>query len=91
MYPVVPLVGFIVSVNATDETLAEMLPTISASEMPAMSEPFGSAGNDNVTLSVDGATAEAGSDTALDPPPPPHPANNDKPAARISARRTPAS
>jgi hypothetical protein len=84
-------VGFIVSVNATDEMLVEMPPTMSASEIPATTEPFGSAGKDKVTSLDDGAAAAAGRDVVLLPPPPPQPANNDKPAARISARRTPGS
>ena len=90
MYPVV-VVGFIVTVSATDEMFAAMLPTTSASEMPAIVEPCGSAGNDKVTSLIDGARADVGRAVVLEPPPPPHPANNDKPAARISARRTPAS
>lgn len=73
----------------TDAIDVVMLPTSNASEMPAIVEPFASAGSESVRFAGDaGSIDKEGIDGALVCPPPPQPDNNVKPAATKSARRT---
>jgi hypothetical protein len=89
---VVDALEFIATVSGTELIEVDMLPTTTASDIPATTAPFGSAGNAKLTVVGNEAVAVLGTDVVLEPPPPPpHAGNKRKLAARISARRTLAS
>jgi hypothetical protein len=84
-----PFIDIVSGIGLID---VDMPPTTTASEIPTMREPFGSAGSDKLIELADGTIAVLGSEVLLEPPPPPPQAgNNRKTAAIIRAQRTLAS
>jgi len=84
-------VAFNPAVIEMGETFVEMLPTMSASEIPASIPPFESAGTPSVIEFGALVESEPAAGRTLDAPPPPplpHPENKREAAAITSARRT---